>query len=352
MTKILSSLAAGLLLSPQLLAWNAEGHMVVAQIAYNHLNPAVKARCDTLIAVPLINASTGTSNFVTASVWADDFRTALGTAIWHYINLPFSLDGTPTNGVGGAAFDVVRAINQNIAVLQDNATTLTNQATHLRYLLHFAGDIHQPLHCTTAVSASQPNGDAGGNGFTLTGLWSNLHFLWDDGGAFLTNSLARPMTAAGRIILSNKVAAIEASFPYTPNGGTIPNPMNWAQEGLVLCQTVSYVGVTRNSTPSVSYLDAAQATSAQQLARAGHRLADLLNTILAPSPVTLVSSGITNGNFRFSWSASPAATYRVQAKTNLNDPVWGEITSIIAVSNSVSFAEPVVSARRFYRVVQ
>ena len=53
--------------SQTLLAWNAEGHMVVAQIAYNHLDSAVKARCDALIAVPLAYRGDSTTNFVTAA---------------------------------------------------------------------------------------------------------------------------------------------------------------------------------------------------------------------------------------------------------------------------------------------
>src|SRR6266550_4166824 len=78
--------------------WGSEGHMVVAQTAYNHLTPSVKARCDALIAVPLDYSASSSSNFVTASVWADDFKSQLGTAIWHYIDIPFSLDGTSTSG--------------------------------------------------------------------------------------------------------------------------------------------------------------------------------------------------------------------------------------------------------------
>lgn len=352
MIKILYGLFACVFFAPCVLAWNAEGHMVVAQIAYNHLSPQVKARCDTLIAVMLTNSSVGTSNFVTASVWADDFKTPLGTAIWHYIDLPFSLDGTPTNGVGAAAFDVVRAINLSIATLQNNAQTVSNQAVSLRYLLHFVGDIHQPLHCSTAVSAAKPGGDAGGNSFSITGNWNNLHSLWDAGGGYLSDSVSRPLNAAGQATLSNKVAAIEADFPYVPNNGPIPNPMDWAQEGVGLAQTVSYVGITQNSTPSTNYLNTATATTEQRMALAGHRLADLLNAVLAPGPIVLSSVVITNGSFQFSWSASPAATYHIQAKTNLNDPTWTELTSITAASNSVSFSEAPAPARRFYRVVQ
>lgn len=326
--------------------------MAVAQIAYNHLAPAVKERCDNLIAITLTNASAATSNFVTASSWADDFRTQLGTANWHFINIPFSLDGTPTNGVGAAAFDVVRAINTNIAVLQNNASTITNQATHLRYLLHFVGDIHQPLHCTTAVSALLPSGDFGGNAFALTGTWGNLHFLWDEGGGFLTGAITRPLDSAEQVLLSNKVAAIEANYPYSPNVGVIPNPFNWALEGVGICQTVSYVGIVRSNTPSVGYLDTAEARAEEQVALAGHRLADLLNTIMAPAPLTLVSAATTNGMFRFAWSASPAANYRIQVKTNLNDSLWIEQGRVMAISNLVSYSEPLMQGQRFYRVAR
>src|SRR5947209_6727275 len=111
--------------------------MVVAQLAYNHLDPATKTQCDNLIAVPLAYASTSSSNFVTSASWADDFKTQLGSGIWHYIDIPISLDGTPTNGVGTASFDVVRAIRQCVSVLQDPNAVPTNKATCLRYLIHF-----------------------------------------------------------------------------------------------------------------------------------------------------------------------------------------------------------------------
>ena len=91
--------------------------MLVAQIAYPP-RPAVKAKCDALIAVPLTYSSTGTSNFVTASAWADDFKGSLGTGGSHYIDLLFSLDGTPTNNSAyDATSNVVCAINLAITNL-------------------------------------------------------------------------------------------------------------------------------------------------------------------------------------------------------------------------------------------
>lgn len=352
MIRICLGLFACAFFAPPLLAWNAEGHMTVAQMAYNHLDPVVKTRCDNLIAISMgTNSSNGTSNFVTAAVWADDFRTPLGTASWHFINYLLGLD-TPTNGIAPASFDVVRAINTNIAVLKNNSMSISNQAAHLRYLLHFVGDVHQPLHCVAAISSVTPNGDAGGNGFAITGDWSNLHSLWDEGGGYLTNTIFRPLTSTGRAILSNNVVAIETSFPYSPNPGTIPNPLTWAQEGLSVAQNVVYSGIVRSNTPSGAYLSTAQSTTEERLALAGHRLADLLNTILAPAPMTLGTLVATNGSFQFSWSASPGATYRVQVKTNLTDPTWSEITSVTASNNLVTFSEATIPAQRFYRVVQ
>jgi hypothetical protein len=327
--------------------------MVVAQIAYNHLDAGVKAKCDALIAVPLPYQSSGTSNFVTAAAWADDFKSQLGTAIWHYIDLPFSLDGTPTSGVATAQFDVVQSINLCISTLEDTTAAQTNQATSLRYLLHFVGDIQQPLHCSTAVSASHPGGDAGGNSFNITGTWNNLHSLWDAGGGYLTDSVSRPLSAGAQGTLNAKVSSVETDYPYTPGSPAIPNPMDWAQEGLGLAQTVSYVGITQGSAPSAAYLNTAQATTEQRMALGGHRLADLLNTLFASNaPVRLAPFTTTNGTFGLSWTAIPGRPYRVQWKQQLGDPAWKDWTNISASGSSVSVSETASQTQRFYRVVQ
>src|SRR5882724_5389154 len=90
-TKLLVCLGTCFCLARPALAWNAEGHMVVAQIAYNHLDAAVKAKCDALIAVPVYHSSSANSNFVTAAVWADDikaFTSAYSNS--HYIDIGIS----------------------------------------------------------------------------------------------------------------------------------------------------------------------------------------------------------------------------------------------------------------------
>lgn len=346
-----ASLLAFISISFRALGWNAPGHMTVSQIAYNHLDPSAKAKCDALIAVPLAFGSSGNNTFITAACWADDYKSQLNTANWHYIDLPFSLDGTSTNGVVPESFDVVRALNLCISNLLNTASAQTNQATCLRYILHFVGDIHQPLHASTAVFATRTAGDAGGNGFNLSGQWSNLHSLWDAGGGYASNFWSRPLSAADQNALNAKVAAIETDYPYTPHLG-IPDPMDWAEEGLNIAQTVAYVGITRGTTPSSAYLNSAMVTSEQRLALGGHRLADLLNSLFGTNTtMKLACSPMTNNAFAFYWNSISGRTYRVQWKASLTN-AWTDRTNITAIGSATSFVEPAAQTLRFYRVTQ
>ncbi|MGZ4987377.1 MAG: S1/P1 nuclease [Limisphaerales bacterium] len=352
MKKLCALIFAAFALVPCSRAWNAEGHMVVAQIAYNHLTPSVKAICDGLIAVPILYTNTGTTNFITAACWADDFKTQLGTGIWHYIDIPFSLDGTPTTGVSQDSYDVVRAINLCVQQLANPSTTQSNQAIYLRYLIHFVGDIQQPLHASTAVFATAPSGDAGGNGFVITGYGGELHALWDQGGGFISASVGRPLSASGKTTLSNKVAAIEADYPYTSNAGVYPNPMDWATEGWNLAQTVAYVGISQGDSPSSSYTNAAQHTAESRLALGGHRLADLLNTIYTESSTTTLQvNAASSGNVSFSWNAVPGHSYHVQRKQDFAES-WADVAVVTSKSGLATYSEPVGTTMRFYRVTQ
>lgn len=330
--------------------------MVVAQIAYNHLTPAVKAQCDALIATPVAYVSSQNNTFVTAAVWADDLKSSTSTFnTWHYIDIPFSLDGTSTNSFVPPAYDVVKAIRTNIYFLQNPGTTQSNRAFHLRLLLHFVGDMQQPLHCSTAIWSTRTGGDAGGNTFYLGGDYSNLHSLWDAGGYNLTDSLSRPLSGASQTLLSNKAANIEASYPYnySTNIGQVADPMAWAREGVGLAQSVCYANIALNATPANAYFDTADTTTDQLMATGGHRLADLLNTILGTNAVTLTSMKRTGNNFSFSWPGLYGRSYQVQWKTNLADANWNNLTIITPTANqTVTFTESLNQARRFYRVVQ
>jgi hypothetical protein len=351
MKSFLAALLALCIIAPQARSWNAEGHMVVAQIAYSHLTADVKAQCDALIAVPLTYSSTGTSNFITAACWADDFKNNLNTANWHYIDIPFSLDGTSLDGFAGDSFDVVKAIRACNQFIGNPSMTQSNRAVFLRYLIHFVGDIHQPLHASDAISASSPSGDGGGNGFLLTGSYNNLHSLWDAGGGFVGSTVGRPLSASGKTTISNKAAVVEAAYPYNSNAGTIEDPMIWALEGWSLAQTVAYVGITNNTTPTTDYTTAAQSVSQQRLALGGYRLADLLNTIFTYYPAIIQPKPATNNTVSFSWNAVPGRPYKIQSKQDLND-AWTDLTTIQSSTNIVTFTEPASSTTKYYRITE
>lgn len=321
---LLAVVSSFLVLAPSVRAWNAQGHMVAAQIAYLHLTPAVKARCDALIAEPVFGAGNNNSNFVTAACWADDIKSlTTDFNIWHYIDIPFSLDGTPTNSYVPEPFDVVQAINQCVAALQNPATSVSNQAVNLRFLLHFVGDIAQPLHCSTAISASFPGGDAGGNFFSVTGFPNNnpnnLHSLWDRGCGYLADSVPRPLNATGLDIISNKVVDVETAYPYSPGAISVPNPMDWAVEGWNLAQSVTYVGITSGTTPSAGYLATGQDTNKQRMAAAGKNLASLLNAIFT-LPIVTTNSDTMDGLEVGGVSLREAIAFATNGSTITFDP--------------------------------
>jgi hypothetical protein len=339
MIKFLTCFCACFCLARPVLAWNSQGHQVVARIAYNHLDPQVKTKCDALLTISAVCGSSSTS-FVSSATWADQ-RCEAGTSSQHYIDIPISLDGGSITDFVYDATNVVAAIQQEIATLQDPTATTNNQATALRYLLHFVGDIQQPLHCSTGVTTNAPFDDAGGNGFSL-GSGGQLHSFWDGGGGYLTDGAS----------VSTKAADVEAAYPYTKSVGSIPDPMDWAMEGHEIARTNTYVGITRNFPPSVSYTDSTKATAKQRMAMGGQRLAKLLNTIFVTNAPVIASATVTNDNFGFSWSSVSGRTYRVQWKQQLEDAVWNDLTDITASTNSTSFSEAIAGKQQqFYRAI-
>ena len=182
-----------MLLTPSLAhGWGAGGHMMVASIAFNRLNPRAKAKANELLAIE-INPATVTAkstNFINASHWADDLRPFPEFDHFkplHFIDHPFSTDGTPLPSGVPEPDNIVKALEDNVNILK-TSTDKNAQAQALRLIIHFVGDIHQPLHCATRVTSANPEGDRGGNSVSImipgaTGKLqkSNLHSYWDGG---------------------------------------------------------------------------------------------------------------------------------------------------------------------------
>lgn len=290
-SKIVVGLLALMLCTPSLSqGWGAGGHMMVAQIAFNRLNPRAKAQVKTLLAIPINPAeiSTKSKDFVNAAHWADDLRPFAEFDSFkelHFIDSPFSTNGTPLPDLPTP--NVVTALQDNVNILK-TSTDKNAQAQALRFVIHFVGDIHQPLHCATRVDSAHPEGDRGGNLVSImipgTGgalRKSNLHSYWDGGiGAFPktgANFAPPPLSQ-----IPAAAAKAMAGNPATNPKVKLNDPFNfaaWADESFALAKSTAYKGMQNGVTPTGAYNSKALKVARQRVAWGGYRLASLLNTI-------------------------------------------------------------------------
>jgi hypothetical protein len=276
---------AVLLLAPAAWAWGAAGHMVVAQIAYDELDPAVRTEADRLIAL-LAPFEPRADHFVPAAYWMDEVRRTgfRGIDHWHYTNRPINAGGLG-EVAGEDVHNVVWAVEQALATLGNRDAPDLSKAWMLRILLHTVGDVHQPLHCVTRFTEAQPQGDRGGNLFLLAGPPRyNLHAYWDGVAGLLpeispqgdwqeavhqwTDRLQEEVAAGG--LGAEELAALSRA-----------DSAAWARESFELALSTVYDGIEEGGSPTPQYEARAQAAGARRLVLAGHRLAQLLNQVLA-----------------------------------------------------------------------
>ena len=278
-------------------AWGDEGHKIVALIALARLTPAAKTQIDAMLATDT-DALTA-PDFASRATWADKWRDSdrsgdkarlHATQQWHFVNI--ALDGgdiasacgksprlpknTPASQ-GPAKACVVTKINQFAAELRHDQTDPAERLLALKFLLHLVGDLHQPLHASD-------HHDGGGNGqAVLYGKISradNLHSYWD---RQLVRKLGRDPEAVAQA-LNASISATQAQQWST--GSTAA----WAQQSAALAKAVAYdfSGLTQVDDlqgGQAPYLDASYEGRAltvvrEQLAKAGVRLAGLLNAAL------------------------------------------------------------------------
>jgi hypothetical protein len=185
-------------------AWGCKGHQVVALLAEKHLTPHTLAMAKKILADGPIDPTLsryckegGTDPLADASTWPDDIRGIRPEASpWHYIDIP---RGTTHREVEKFCDPkegcVTRAITDQLAILRSAEADPQKRADALRFVIHFVGDLHQPLHAIT-------NNDQGGNCVPVAffdalpqvrnpqteGYAPNLHGVWD------TNILERATT--------------------------------------------------------------------------------------------------------------------------------------------------------------
>jgi hypothetical protein len=299
MRPILTFLAILPLTTVSAFGWGCEGHQVIALIARAHLTPQASMAVDRLLREnpidPALNRfckDRGSDPMADSATWADDARTIEKTAEWHFIDIPLAVHGEGQDAMKWCgAGCIVSAIDREWALLRDSSQPPPVRARALRYLIHFVGDLAQPLHAAD-------NHDRGGNctemRFFSEGKPENLHAIWD------YKILARDLEAK-KATQAQYARALDADFP-----GSEPriNVLAWTWDSHAIAATVAY-GDLKPPIPMASatsgtadqaactaeraavgalhisidddYVNRALPVIREQLAKAGDRLAALLN---------------------------------------------------------------------------
>ncbi len=245
-------------LCPPAFGWGVEGHALIVRIAEAQLT----ARARGQIALILGPGRT----LVSVASWADEVRRSRPeTGPWHYVDIP----------IQRAHLDMARDCPKSecvIARIEDFEKVVANQSAPaverreaLMFLIHFIGDMHQPLHASD-------NQDKGGNNVQvqLADRRLNLHSLWD------TALLAR--MGSENELAAAWTADSEKHFKKWSKGSV----EDWAEQSHKAAQKVTY-GKLPAGTPALvgaAYEKPADALIRLQIEKAGARLARVLNETL------------------------------------------------------------------------
>lgn len=240
-------------------AWAPEGHQIAAGIALRELTPKARQQVALLLS--------GANKLVLDSSWADEIREQRpDTSAWHYVNVPVTARGY--DAARDCAHDdcVVAQILRDEKILSDPRAPRDAKAEGLRFLIHFIADVHQPLHVAD-------RDDRGGNDLLVRmgSKRASLHQLWDQ-------DVVVAMGIDSERIADSIDRELSPAQKRQMGQGT---PVDWANESLGVARRDIYASIPpgpRIRLPS-DYARKESAVARLQLARAGIRLAAVLNTI-------------------------------------------------------------------------
>ncbi len=305
---LLAFFALSLTLTPRAEAWGCRGHQAVAALAEKHLTPQAKQALLALLTANPIDpqlkrycGQMGLDPFVDSSTWADDERGRNpSTAPWHFIDIPIGVTHGSAQEFCGAGGCVLSAITAQLAILKDKNAPAAKRADALRFIIHFVGDLHQPLHGST-------NSDRGGNCVPVkyftrnpharnNSYTPNLHHVWD------TEIPESQMQGADAAEFADTLdAAFESSFAAWQQGGMQLDAWAWESHDhavetaygafskpiavepdvpLNSCADDNNIGqrmLHKHLVIGVPYRDQAGSVVEERLAQAGIRLAMILN---------------------------------------------------------------------------
>ncbi|HEY4337774.1 MAG TPA: S1/P1 nuclease [Puia sp.] len=278
-----------------LLSWGAVGHHAIGTIAERHLTPAAQAAVRELL---------GTESLADIASWADDVRPTpayRATEPWHYINEPSGLSFSEfeRDVEGGDRMNVYKALLAQEKVATDTKTTKQQKTEALKFIVHFVGDMHQPMHVSHAE-------DKGGNTIQVNfeGKGTNLHSLWD--------SKLIDRFASNYQELASKV---DHATPVQISQWQKDAPIKWAWESYEISSRLyAEVDAMKSRTIDDAYYQAHIGIVEQRLEQAGIRLAGVLNTLFAHGLVASVAGGEPVAAAASSGATSSGAAVKIDVK--------------------------------------
>ena len=276
------------ILSVILLSWGAVGHRTVGKIAEGHLSPNARAAVRDLL---------GSQTLSDVSNWADELRGQekyRQTGPWHYINLPLGLNYEQfKNRVENMLeSNVYSALAQQMQVITDKSASRDQKIDALKFVVHFVGDLHQPMHVSRAE-------DKGGNTIQLNyeGQGTNLHSLWD----------SKLIEHTGLDYLQLSENCDHATLAQIRQWQSDPI-VKWMWESYEISSKL-YAEVDSMSSRSIGqdYYTAHWPIIQQRLEQAGIRLAGVLNILFKNGPVA-ASGGVLPGGAASGGASAGAAS--------------------------------------------
>ena len=271
--------------------WGPEGHQAVGLIATNFMSPAARARVDTLLAGEQLGDHRVTS-------WADYIRgnKRMRTVFpnndrWHYLDADIHAGAEACHPTADGN-DVVSQVERWQNTLADPRRTDAEKRDAVRFLAHFVGDLHQPLHCAHREE------DRGGNlvpvqSFhgpyfsitmeTATNGRPNLHRTWDDYLVF--------EVMAGQDVTNFAHRLATAITPEAADAWSQGRALDWARETHQYAVSNAYRFTDGTAIPSTNaamplhlqetnYVAGNTIVAGRQLQKAGVRLARIFNDAL------------------------------------------------------------------------
>jgi hypothetical protein len=283
------------------------GHSAVAEVAQSVLTPAAQLIVNQLI--PEVNGQLSA-----IASWPDEIR-PIAAYEWvkplHYVDTPpwvchYNRSRDCFDPVFGWNYCIDTAIHNYSSRVIDINLSHEQRAQALKFLVHFIGDIHQPLHCGFTSNY-------GGNTITGTynGLQTNLHSIWDSG--MIYSRLKANFNSTARAYFQYLIASTRSiGYNYVQNwlncpseAGSLICSQSWAEEAISYACTYSYMS-TDGKTPLASgfnlgsdYYNRNYPILEGRIIIGGVRLGALLNKLFADAETIIPKVGVSRAHSAF-----------------------------------------------------